>query len=68
MKDEEVYDPFDGLGTVPMRAVKLGRRGRGTELNTSYWRDSITYCRAAEMELATPSLFDITELEEERVA
>jgi hypothetical protein len=28
-----VFDPFAGLGTVPMRAVKLGRRGYGVELN-----------------------------------
>ena len=65
MKDEEVYDPFAGLGTVPMRAVKLGRRGRGSELNSSYWQDSIVYCRAAELELATPSLFDVLEPQEE---
>lgn len=68
MPDDEVYDPFCGLGTVPMRAIKLRRRGRGCELNTSYWRDSITYCRAAEFELATPSLFDLDEVEAEEVA
>jgi DNA modification methylase len=59
MKDEEVFDPFAGLGTVAMRAVKLGRRGRGCELNRAYWLDSIVYCRAAELEMATPTLFDL---------
>lgn len=47
-----------GLGTVPYCAVKLGRRGRGCELSAPYWKDSIWYCREAEAELSTPSLFD----------
>jgi hypothetical protein len=68
MKDEEVFDPFAGLGTVPMRAVKLGRRGRGCELNRSYWLDSITYSRSAELEIATPTLFDLDTLQPEEEA
>ena len=68
MKGEEVFDPFSGLGTTPVRAIKLGRRGRGCELNTAYWRDSITYCRAAELELATPSLFDFESVSAEEAA
>lgn len=59
MPDEVVYDPFSGIGTVPMRAVKLGRRGIGCELNHAYWLDAIWYCKAAEREAATPTLFDI---------
>lgn len=58
MRGELVFDPFAGLGTVPLRAVKLGRRGLGCELNAAYWRDSITYCLAAERELSVPTLFD----------
>ncbi len=54
-----VYDPFCGLGTVPMRAVALKRRGLGVELNERYFRDAIYYCRAAERELSTPTLFDL---------
>jgi len=64
MESETVFDPFAGLGTVPMRAVKLGRRGLGCELNAAYWRDSIIYCRAAERGLAMPTLFDLDALEE----
>lgn len=64
MKGEEVFDPFAGLGTVPVRAVKLGRRGRGCELNHAYWQDSIWYAKAAEQGLATPALFDLEEAEE----
>lgn len=39
-------------------ALMGGRRGRGCELSAPYWKDSIWYCRAAEAERATPSLFD----------
>jgi hypothetical protein len=58
-----VFDPFAGLGTVPMRAVKLGRRGYGVELNETSWRDAVHYCREVEAERAVPSLFDMLETE-----
>lgn len=58
MAGEEVYDPFGGLMTIPYRAVKLGRRGRAAELNPGYFLDGAAYCKAAEMERSTPSLFD----------
>lgn len=54
-----VYDPFGGLMTVPMRALKLGRRGRGVELNPGYWLDGVKYLEAAERERDMPSLFDL---------
>lgn len=53
-----VFDPFGGLGTVPYQAIKSGRRGLMTELNPEYWRTACGYLRAAEVEAATPSLFD----------
>ncbi len=59
MPGEVVYDPFMGLGTVPLRAVMLGRKGRGTELNPGYFRDAVAYLRAAEQKRAMPSLFDL---------
>jgi len=58
---ELVYDPFCGLGTVPYRAIKLGRRGQGSELNTGYFFDSVQYLRAMEQEVSMPSLFDAIE-------
>jgi len=61
MPGEEVFDPFAGLATVPYCAVKMGRRGRGCELNSTYWKDSIWYLQRAEAERATPSLFDVLE-------
>ena len=30
---EEIYDPFGGIATVPLRAMKLGRHGRMCELH-----------------------------------
>ena len=62
-KGDLVFDPFCGLGTVPMRAIQSGRRGAGSELNPDYWRYSVSYLRDAETELAVPSLFDLLDLE-----
>ncbi|WP_314435892.1 DNA methyltransferase [Massilia timonae] len=53
-----VYDPFCGLGTVPVRAMKLGRRGAGSELNPAYFADQVHYCCAMEREVSMPTLFD----------
>ena len=60
---ELVYDPFGGLMTVPVRALKLGRRGLGCELNPTSFRDGVRYCRETEASRATPSLFDLLEAE-----
>ena len=59
MPGETVFDPFAGLGTVPYCAVKMGRRGLGTELSPSYFVDSFRYLEAAAREMAVPSLFDL---------
>ncbi len=63
MPGETVYDPFHGLGTVGMRAIKLGRRAGGSELNACYFADQLHYLRAAERDAMTPSLFDFMEAE-----
>jgi DNA modification methylase len=62
-KGELVFDPFGGLFTVPLRAVKLGRRGRASELNPSYFRDGVRHMRAQDLELNAPTLFDFEDLE-----
>lgn len=59
MAGEMVFDPFAGLGTVPMRAIAKGRRGSGSELNASYFDFACQYLAEAEREAATPSLFDL---------
>jgi hypothetical protein len=53
-----VLDPFAGLGTVPLRAIKLGRVGFGIELSKPYFIDSASYCKAAEYDMDMPGLFD----------
>jgi len=65
MEGETVLDPFAGLGTVPMRAVKLGRKGIGIELSPRYFADAVYYCEAAEKENAAPSLFTLIDLEKD---
>lgn len=60
-KDELVYDPFCGLGTVPYRAILKGRRGGGSELNPTYFLDQVHYLKSAEREFTMPSLFDALE-------
>ena len=54
-----VYDPFGGLMTVPMTAVKTHRYGKGCELNPDYFRDGVGYLQSAENEVDEPTLFDL---------
>ena len=58
-----VLDPFAGLMTVPERAVRLGRKGYGIELNVDYFRDGIGYLRNAEAHADSPTLFDFEEVQ-----
>ena len=67
-ENEWVYDPFAGLGTVPLRAIKLNRMGRGAELNNGYFIDSCHYLQAAEREINTPTLFDIIDQETQKAS
>lgn len=53
-----VYDPFGGIMTVPMTAVKMHRYGKGCELNADYFRDGVGYLQEAENEITAPTLFD----------
>lgn len=54
-----VFDPFGGIGTVPVTAFKMGRNGLGTELNHQYWKDGCIYLREADAMRDIPTLFDI---------
>ena len=45
--------------TVPLRALKLGRRGRGVELNAGYWLDGVKYLQAEERRSDMPTIFDL---------
>ena len=53
-----IFDPFGGLMTVPLCAMKRGRRGMATELNADYFRDGVGYLKAEEVKQSAPTLFD----------
>ena len=40
-----VLDPFGGLGTVALEAIKAGRCGYTIELNNDYFRDAVGYLK-----------------------
>lgn len=63
-----VLDPFGGLMTVPVTAVKMNRNGYGIELNPDYFRDGVGYLKEMEAEKATPTLFDFIGGENEKDA
>lgn len=62
---EIVFDPFAGLGTVPMMAVKLGRQGWGVELSPTYYKEALGYLSAAARKQDLPTLFSLLEAETE---
>lgn len=57
-KGDVVLDPFAGLGTVPLRAIALGRRGLGFELNPGYVDDAVRHLRRHDELSSVPTLFD----------
>lgn len=57
---EMIFDPFGGIGTVPLTAIRMGRRGLMTELNPDYYRDAVGYLQAEESNIMDNfSLFDV---------
>lgn len=60
-KGDVILDPFGGIGTVPLTAMKMGRYGMAVELNPDYFRDGVGYCMAEEEEDDFPTLFDLME-------
>jgi len=54
-----VLDPFGGIGTVALEAVKMGRRGYTIELNNDYFRDAVGYLKELDDQGETFSLFDL---------
>lgn len=58
-KDEIVFDPFAGIGSVPYQAIRMERKGWGCELNRDYFLDAVGYCQRAAANDAVPTLFDL---------
>lgn len=59
MPGETVFDPFGGIGTVPSRALKFGRKAYAVELNNTYFMDMAAYCAAESLGQSMPGLFDL---------
>jgi DNA modification methylase len=55
---ELIADPFGGLCTTGVRALKAGRRAFLTELNDVYAKTGAMYLREQEMKAEVPTLFD----------
>lgn len=62
---ETVLDPFGGLGTVPLEAIKAGRRGYMIELNSDYFRDAVEYLKEYEERDENLTMFDLLGMGEE---
>ena len=59
MKGEVVCDPFGGLGTTSLRALKMGRKSVSIELNSEYFADSLYYIKSEIYKMNVPTLFDL---------
>ena len=46
--DDIVLDPFAGIGSVPVMALRMGRRAMGFELKESYYTQMILNCKEEE--------------------
>ncbi|MFZ2905306.1 MAG: DNA methyltransferase [Cyclobacteriaceae bacterium] len=60
-KGDIILDPFAGLFSVPKIAIELERYGVGFELNPTSFLDGVHYCKAAEVKMNVPTLFDTME-------
>ncbi len=58
-----VYDPFGGLMTVPLVALRMNRRGYASELNPDYFRDGVGYLQAEENKDNQITMFDLVDSE-----
>jgi hypothetical protein len=54
-----VLDPFAGIGSVPYKAVEMGRCGVGIELKDSYFKWACRYIEDAERMAKVETLFDL---------
>ena len=53
-----VLDPFGGIATTPVAAIRHGRRGLAFELKPAYYRQGVGFLQAEEFRLSQPTLFD----------
>jgi DNA modification methylase len=60
---ETFLEPFGGIGSGVVSAMRLGRIGIGIELKESYWRVMVKNCQKEEAILSTPDMFDLAGVE-----
>lgn len=53
-----VLDPFGGIGSTGVVALRFGRRSFSCELKPSYWATAVRNLQQAEADLSRPSLLD----------
>lgn len=59
MKGDIILDPFAGLFSTNYKAMELGRKSIGIELNKEYFRDGLFYMKALMHKLTVPTLFQL---------
>lgn len=65
MPGETVADPFGGIGTTGVIALRKGRKAILTELNDLYAKTAAMYLKETEMKNNLPTLFDVLLTEKE---
>lgn len=60
-----ILEPFGGLGTTAYRAILKGRKCYMTELHPPYHRTNVKYCQDAEIKAMAPTLWDLSEYEQD---
>jgi DNA modification methylase len=63
-KGDVVFDPFNGVGSTGVCAIKQDRRYIGIELKPGYFNHAIKFLKEAETAMNQPTLFDLVELED----
>jgi hypothetical protein len=53
-----VFDPFGGIGSTGVEALRLGRKAKLIELKESYYNLALKYLRATELETGQMTLWD----------
>ena len=60
---ETFVDPFGGIGSGVVTAMRNGREGIGIELKESYWRVMVKNCKKEQVAVSTPDLFSFAGIE-----
>jgi DNA modification methylase len=59
-----VFSPFAGIGSEGYEAIKRKRKFVGIELKDRYWEIATDNLKRAEVEISTPTLFDLMPISE----